>query len=170
MSKREDINKAVLGEIPATPSATPQRTAAVPFVARMAQNGALGLLEENRKLKAERSAGRVVLELDPTRVRFSALANRDERGLTMRDQAFRELKNDLGKNGQEFPIKVREIQGDPAHDYEVVAGHRRLKAALELHRETGGVFKLLGILDANAAELKSIALRLNAVQKKVFCN
>jgi ParB family transcriptional regulator, chromosome partitioning protein len=160
MSKREDINKAVLGDTPMTPSSTPLRSPAVPFVARIAQSGAQGLLEENRKLKAERSAGRVVLELDPTRVRFSELANRDERGLTMQDEAFRELKNDMGKNGQEFPVKVREIQGDPAHDYEVVAGHRRLKAALELHRETGGVFKLLGILDANAAELKSIALKM----------
>ena len=160
MGKREDINKAVLGDAPAAPSPAAVRTAAVPFVARIAQSGAQGLLEENRKLKAERSAGRVVLELDPTRVRFSQLANRDERGLTMRDEAFRELKNDLGRNGQEFPIKVREIQGDPAHDYEVVAGHRRLKAALELHRDTGGAFKLLGILDANAAELRSIALKM----------
>ena len=158
MSKRDDINKAVMG-VSSTPTPAPARPVAVPFVARIAQAGAQGLLEENQKLKAERSRGRVVLELDPKRVRFGELANRDERGLTIKDEAFRDLKNDLAENGQEFPIKVRPIEGDPAHDYEVVAGHRRLRAALEIDRERAG-FPVLAILDANAAELKSIALKM----------
>ena len=161
MSKRDDINKAVLGNPAAAPSsAAPLRALSVPFVARIAQAGAQGLLEENRQLKAERSAGRVVLELDPKRVRFSSIANRDERSLTVKDAAFLELKNDLAQSGQEFPIKVREIQGEPSYDYEVVAGHRRLKACLELDRETQGGFRVLAILDANTAELKNIALKM----------
>jgi len=160
MSKREEINRAVLGEAPAAPSPTPLRPLSVPFVARIAQVGAQGLLEENQKLKAERANGRVVLELDPKRVRFSSIANRDERGLTVKDAAFLELKNDLAQNGQEFPIKVRTVGGDPAHEFEVVAGHRRLKACLELDRETSGGFPVLAILDANAAELKHIALKM----------
>jgi len=160
MSKREDINKAVLGEAPGSPSPTPLRPLSVPFVARIAQAGAQGLLEENQKLKAERANGRVVLELDPKRVRFSSIANRDERGLNIKDAAFLELKNDLARSGQEFPIKVRAIEGDAAHDFEVVAGHRRLKACLELDRETTGGFRVLAILDANTAELKNIALKM----------
>lgn len=161
MSKRDDINKAVLGVPSSAPSSpTPLRSLSVPFVARIAQVGAQGLLEENRQLKAERSIGRVVLELDPKRVRFSSIANRDERSLNIKDAAFLELKNDLAQSGQEFPIKVREIQGDPAHEYEVVAGHRRLKACLELDRETKDGFRILAILDANAAELKHIALKM----------
>jgi len=159
MSKRDDINKAVLGDAPA-PSPAPLRSPAVPFVARIAQAGAQGLLEENQKLKAERSAGRVVLDLDPKRVRFGSLANRDERGLTVKDEAFLELKNDLAQSGQEFPIKVRAIEGDPAHDYEVVAGHRRLRACLELDKETPGGFKVQAILDGNTRELKHIALKM----------
>jgi ParB family chromosome partitioning protein len=160
MSKRDDINKAVLGDAPVAVSPTPLRAISVPFVARIAQAGAQGLLEENQKLKAERANGRVVLELDPKRVRFGSLSNRDERGLNVKDTAFLELKQDLAGNGQEFPIKVRAIEGDPAHEYEVVAGHRRLKACLELDRETPGGFRVLGILDANTAELKHIALKM----------
>src|ERR1700691_3745250 len=160
MSKREDINKAVLGDAPASPSPSPLRSLSVPFVARIAQAGAQGLLEENQKLKAERANGRVVLDLDPKRVRFSSLSNRDERGLSVKDAAFLELKNDLARSGQEFPIKVRAIEGDPAHDFEVIAGHRRLKACLDLDRETEGGFRVLAILDANTAELKNIALKM----------
>src|ERR1700690_1510153 len=160
MSKREDINKAVLGDAPPSPAPTPLRALSVPFVARIAQAGAQGLLEENQKLKAERSAGRVVLELDPKRVRFSSIANRDERGLNVKDKAFLELKTDLAQSGQEFPIKVRAIEGDPAHEFEVVAGHRRLKACLELDHERPGGFRVLAILDANTAELKHIALKM----------
>lgn len=159
MSKRDDINKAVMGNTPVAPSPA-VRTAAVPFVARIAQAGAQGLLEENQKLKAERSAGRVVLAIDPKRVRFSSLANRDERSLDIADEAFRELKLSLQQHGQEFPIKVRPIEGDAAHDFEVVAGHRRLKACVDLDRESPGGFQILAILDSNAAELKSIALKM----------
>jgi ParB family chromosome partitioning protein len=55
---------------------------------------------------------------------------------------------------------VRSIQGDPEHDYEVVAGHRRLKACLELSRESAGRFPVLAILDADAAELRNIAMKM----------
>lgn len=161
MGKRDDINKAVLGAgSTPSPSAVPPRPAATPFVARIAQVGAQGLLEENRKLKAERSAGRVVLSLDPKRVRFGPIANRDERSLNTRDDAFAELKADLAANGQEFPIKVRAVEGDPQHDHEVVAGHRRLRAALELDRERAEGFPILALLDDQAKELKAIALKM----------
>jgi ParB family chromosome partitioning protein len=160
MSKRDDINKAVLGNAPAVASPTPLRAISVPFVARIAQAGAQGLLEENQKLKAERSAGRVVLELDPTRIRFSEIANRDERSLNAKDAKFRELKADLAAAGQEIPIKVRAIEGDPDHEYEVVMGHRRLKACAELNREIPGGFPVLAILDVNAAELRKIAMKM----------
>lgn len=160
MSKRDDINKAVLGSGATPPAPAGSRPVAVPFVARVAQSGAQGLLEENQRLKGERARGRVVLELDPKRIRFGELANRDERSLNTQDEAFRELKNDLAEHGQEFPIKVRAIEGDPAHEYEVVAGHRRLRAAAEIDRERPGGFPVLAILDANADELQNIALKM----------
>lgn len=159
VSKRDEINKAVMGTSPTAP-APAVRPVAVPFVARVAQAGAQGLLEENQRLKAERADGRVVLVLDPKRVRFGSMANRDERSLNVKDEAFRELKTDLAENGQEFPIKVRAVDGDPQHEYEVVAGHRRLRAALELDRERSDGFTVLAILDANAAELKTLALKM----------
>src|SRR5450432_3144243 len=159
MSKREEINKAVMGSGPTVAPAA-SRPVAVPFVARIAQAGAQGMLEENQRLKAERADGRVVLAVDPKRVRFGALANRDERSLNVKDDAFRELKTDLGESGQEFPIKVRSVEGDAQHDYEVIAGHRRLRAALELDRERSGGFAVLAILDAHAGELKNLALKM----------
>ena len=131
MSKRDEINKAVLGNAPMAPSPS-VRTAAVPFVARIAQAGAQGLLEENQKLKAERSAGRVVLAIDPKRVRFSSIANRDERSLNSTDEAFRELKHSLSSMARSFPSSCGRSREIAAHDFEVVAGHRRLKACIEL--------------------------------------
>ena len=50
----------------------------------------------------------------------------------------------------------------------MVAGHRRLRAALELDRETPAGFRILALLDEQAAELKSIAMKMfreNKVRK-----
>lgn len=166
------VNEAVL-EALKRPAASPSPSPAPPapgrqtasagartWVGRVANEHNVGLKDRIAELELERAEGRVVLELDPKRVRFGQLANRDERSLDVADEAFRELKTDLAEHGQEFPIKVRAVADDPDHEYEVVAGHRRLRAALQLDAEREGGFRVLAILDAHAAELKTIALKM----------
>lgn len=64
------------------------------------------------------------LLLDPTRVRIWPGNARVYADLT--EQGCRELIDSiLAENGQKVPAVVRRVTGDPAHDYEVIAGTRR---------------------------------------------
>ena len=167
MSKRDAINKAVLeGASPPLPRAS--SPTAMPFVAKVGMQGAQGLYDENQRLKAERANGRVILALDPKRIRFSHLADRDSRSLVLEDADFAALVNDLRESGQEYPIKVKPITDDPDHEYELVAGHRRLRACTLLTDEIPGGFPVQAILDGTASELRVHALKMwreNALRK-----
>lgn len=93
-----------------------------------------GVEAENRSLKEKliQFEGREYVELlDPKRIRHSKYANRHPSSFT--DQAFAALREEIvhaGRNVQ--PIKVRPVSGDPEHDFEIVYGHRRHRACLEL--------------------------------------
>ncbi len=172
MSKRDDIAHRVLGKINAADAAVPASPARPArgmntFIGQVGAQMTQGFAARVEALELERANGLVVLKLDPTHVRFSKLANRDERSLNIADADFLALKDDLRANGQEFPIKVKAIEGDAGHDYEVIAGHRRLMACRQLHEELGD-FPVYAILDSQAGELKAHALKMyreNAIRK-----
>ncbi len=68
--------------------------------------------------------------LDPKLIVRSKWANRHD--LSFKDQEFADLKADINvKGGNVQPIKVRPMKGRPGM-YEVVFGHRRHQACLEL--------------------------------------
>lgn len=114
------------------------------------------------RLEAERSAGMVVLRLDPKRVRASDFANRHERSLDPADPAFVALKDDIRRRGQLDPIRVRPIAGRPDREYEIVYGHRRHAVALALDAETEGGFRVLALLDASAADARDHVLKMHS--------
>ncbi|MDM0028824.1 ParB/RepB/Spo0J family partition protein [Variovorax saccharolyticus] len=93
-----------------------------------------GVEEENRALKdkvAVLEKREFVELLDPTRIRASKYANRHPSSFS--DPAFESLREEIAQAGRNVqPIKVRPVTGDPAHDYEIVFGHRRHRACLEL--------------------------------------
>ena len=63
---------------------------------------------------------------------------------------------------------VRALTYDPDHAYELVSGHRRHEAALQLDREIEGGFKLLAVLDSTAQDPTRLALHMyleNAARK-----
>ena len=73
-----------------------------------------------------------VRRLDPTRIRVSSYANRHEDHFT-RSAAYQQLVDDMSAAGGNVqPIRVRPIKGDSEHDFEVVFGHRRLRACQQL--------------------------------------
>jgi ParB family chromosome partitioning protein len=69
--------------------------------------------------------------LDPQIVRWSEWANRDE--LNFAGEEFRQLKEEIASAGGNVqPIKVRPLKPGGEHQYEIVFGHRRHRACLEL--------------------------------------
>lgn len=92
--------------------------------------------ESNKKLEAlearlkEFEGALPVKLLDPVLVTASKWANRDPRSFELIE--FRALKNEIEQAGGNVqPIKVRPIKG-AAEQYEIVYGHRRHRACLEL--------------------------------------
>lgn len=70
-----------------------------------------------------------VRRLDPARIRASKYQNRDEASFASPE--FAELAADIAtKGGNSTPIRVRRVDGDSKHDYEIVYGHRRHRACL----------------------------------------
>ncbi len=90
---------------------------------------------ENRQLKerlAEFEDAKVIEFIDPKRVRPSRYANRHE--LSFAGAEFRRLKDEIASAGRNVqPIKVRRLKdGEGGFNFEIVFGHRRHRACLEL--------------------------------------
>jgi len=83
-----------------------------------------------------KAEGRLLLELDPKKIRATEFRNRLERSLLADDPKFIELKASLQGNGQETPIRVRPVKNALPYEFEIVAGHRRHAACLALDAET----------------------------------
>ena len=72
-----------------------------------------------------------VRRLDASRVRVSRFANRHEDHY--KSLAYTQLVDDISAAGRNVqPIRVRPVTGDSAADFEVVYGHRRLRACQQL--------------------------------------
>lgn len=160
MSKR-DIHQHVLSKLRALPSADEE----VPVVeARrpstyMGQVGVelkTGLKSRIEELEAQLASGEVVLRLDPKRIRATEFKNRDDRSLSPTDESFGNLKADIRAVGNRTPIEVRTLAGVADFDYEIISGHRRHAACLQLDQELPGGYPVRAfVIDAvkNPVEL-----------------
>jgi ParB family chromosome partitioning protein len=126
------------------------------FVGRVGMQAGLGFAAENERLKAERADGMVLLRLDPKTIGRTRFANRNERSLSSRDAKFKRLKASILAEGQDTPIRVRPAAAGSDKEYELVEGHRRHAAILELDQQIEGGFLILARLDAKAAEAKDL--------------
>jgi ParB family chromosome partitioning protein len=156
VSKR-DIHQHVLSKLRALPSADEASPSPLAEVRRpstyMGQVGIelkTGLKSRIGELEAQLASGEVVLQLDPKRIRTTEFKNRDDRSLASDDEAFQQLKADIRLVGNRTPIEVRTLEGVPESDYEVVSGHRRHAACLQLDAELPGGFTVRA-LAVNAA-------------------
>lgn len=89
---------------------------------------------ENAQLKQDLAESKnvdVVMLIDPTNIQPSQLANRLE--FNYENEDFEGLKQSIMLNGGNAqPIKVRPLAGESKASYEIVFGHRRHRACLEL--------------------------------------
>lgn len=94
------------------------------------QSAAIREAEELRQKVLQFDGALPVRKLDPRQVKSSRWANRSEASFSTKD--FDDLKEEIkSANGNVQPIKVRQIKG-VADEYELVYGHRRHRACLQL--------------------------------------
>ena len=132
-------------ELPVSPTGAPSAASAPNPEARpktapgsmavfMASQSAAVKEAEELKLKLRAFEGAVPMKaLNPRRIRASRWANRHANALA--DKAFEELKADIassGTNVQPVCVRALAVGADPSADYELVFGHRRHRACLEL--------------------------------------
>jgi ParB family chromosome partitioning protein len=107
-----------------------------------------------------KSAGRLLLEVDPKKIRATEFRNRHERSLLADDPKFIELKTSLLTHGQENPIRVRPVKNALPFEFEIVSGHRRHAACLALDAEAEAGFPILALIDGAAAQTRDLVLKM----------
>lgn len=135
------------GAIPAPTHAAVPRTGPGALMAHLARESDAQL--ENERLRAELNqweGAKATRLLDPKLIGWSAWANRDQANFSGED--FVELKQEIASAGGNVqPIKVRVAKPGGAHEYEIVFGHRRHRACLELGLPVLAVIDNLGDKD-----------------------
>ena len=165
MSTKAKERRAVLNQVLSTSSAAPaERPALGPRQ--------LGPIAEQAKIYAEHVAtraklydeakahGRLLLELDPKKIRATEFRNRHDRSLLDSDPEFLKLKESLKAHGQEIPIRVRPVADALPFEFEIISGHRRHAACLMLDSETAGGFPILAMIDADVADARNFVLKM----------
>ncbi|MGE0279088.1 MAG: plasmid partitioning protein RepB [Rhizobiaceae bacterium] len=152
---RKDIFQRVMNPVsPAEPVENPAG-----YVARSASRSIMQSFEELSKSS--------IVELEPDLVDTSFIADRlEEEGAE-----FRELVEAIKLRGQDTPILVRPHPDKPGR-YQVVFGHRRLRAARELGRKVKAVVKAMPDRDHVIAQGQENAARANLsfIERTLFAN
>lgn len=148
------------------------RASIVPAERPAPQARHLGPIAEQANLYAEHVAtraklydeakaeGRLLLELDPKKIRATEFRNRHERSLLADDPKFIELKASLQTHGQENPIRVRPVRNALPYEFEIVAGHRRHAACLTLDAESAEGFPVLALIDGAVTDARDLVLKM----------
>lgn len=111
----------------------------IPIVREMeaAAEGAFDELAKlRRQIEEDKANGRVIVELDPSRIRRARYTDRDPS--FVEDAAFEQLCRSIKDGGQLMPVGVRATT-EEGWDYETVWGHRRIAACKALGRPVRAV-------------------------------
>lgn len=164
MNKRQDIRSRVLAQITGgVPSSDVRERDAARIKAHIAVVGEQvkeGFATRVEKLEAERSAGMVLLRLDPKTIGTTKFANRHELSLDPADPKFQSLKQSIATHGQDTPVRVRPAPTGDRFGFELVEGHRRLAACLALDAEREGGLQILARLDGAASDNRDLVLKM----------
>lgn len=175
MSRRNVISSLIQEQLAAAnsggkgPSPAPDQAVAPRVMAGPVRTMGLTLdkLELERKSleEAVASAGSVV-EIAPELIEGSFAADRFAEGA---DPAFEALKQSIAENGQEVPILVRPVPGQPGR-YQTAYGHRRLRACRQLGRKVKALIRPLTDAELVVAQGLENAARvdLSFIEKATF--
>jgi len=123
----DDDGSAAASPSPASPLSTgtaPSPPATTPDRARVRGTTLLGRESALARVASGEVRQVTQLLLDPARVRVWSVNARSHAHLS--EESCRELIDSLvAEGGQKVPAVVRRVEGDPDHDYEVIAGTRR---------------------------------------------
>ncbi|MET4118393.1 ParB family chromosome partitioning protein [Bradyrhizobium sp. JR1.5] len=132
MSKRTDTIKSLFTAPQSSALSADNMPAALPRVSsgsvRSLKDSFSEVEKENEELRERIASGAVILEIDPSLVDPSPLADRFRE---QDDSSFEALKQSIAQRGQEVPILVRE-HPEAKGRYQSAYGHRRVRATREL--------------------------------------
>jgi ParB family transcriptional regulator, chromosome partitioning protein len=132
MSKRTDTIKSLFTAPQSSALSADNMPAALPRVSsgsvRSLKDSFSEVEKENEELRERIASGAVILEIDPSLVDPSPLADRFR---DQDDSSFEALKQSIAQRGQEVPILVRE-HPEAKGRYQSAYGHRRVRATREL--------------------------------------
>ena len=116
--------------------ATPTSSAAYPM--RGASKTMIRSLDELARQADKFLEGEAVIEIDPSEIDGSFVSDRLEDD----EEQFEALKSAIAERGQDSPVLLRP-HPDRAGRYQIVFGHRRVRAARELGRSVRAVVKAI---------------------------
>src|SRR3954468_1866491 len=132
MSKRTDTIKSLFTAPQSNTLSADNVPGALPRVSsgsvRSLKDSFSEVEKENEELRERIASGAVILEIDPSLVDPSPLADRFR---DQDDSSFEALKQSIAQRGQEVPILVRE-HPEAKGRYQSAYGHRRVRATREL--------------------------------------
>jgi ParB family chromosome partitioning protein len=138
-AKPDELDAAILElrrqrRVPARAERPARRAPVVPISAEIAKVGeqtAEAYAQLKAEVEAAIAAGRMVVEIDPALIVDSAWRDRADGAFA--DEAFLSLCQSLREHGQLNPVGLRRAAApDGVERYEIVFGHRRVRAARAL--------------------------------------
>ncbi|MBB2674235.1 UNVERIFIED_ORG: ParB family chromosome partitioning protein [Rhizobium esperanzae] len=145
----------------------PESAGAPNYPMRGAGRSLVRSLDELAKQAEKFLEGEAVVDLNPELVEASFVKDR----LSEDDEAFRALVEAIRARGQDTPILVRPHSKIDGH-YQVVFGHRRLRAARELGRNVRAVVKAIDDRTHVIAQGQENSARadLTFIERALFAN
>ena len=163
MARKNLLASLTLPKLTAVNSEPAPRAAPLPFTSR----GAVGAVTRSiddlaskanaaKALEARLVSGQVVVELDPSSIDSSFIADR----MAQDDEDYRLLRDSIAQAGQGSPILVRPHPTAPER-FQVAFGHRRLRVAAELGLPVRAVVRQLSDRELVLAQGQENSARAN---------
>ncbi len=164
-------------KLPAGNSALPAGAAPPPpSPPPLSQSGAIGSVtrsiealrseaQEARALRHQIEAGQAVVEIEPSRIVSSIIADRLAQG----GESLQALVESIRESGQQVPVLLRP-HPDGSDRYQVAYGHRRVLAARELGRPVRAVIRPLSDAELVVAQGQENSARtdLSFIERSLF--
>lgn len=130
----EGLNLPSISDDPPAAEAVPVPTTPSVPVADYVREAGQRLTEDYRRLRELEQGGRVERELPLSAISPSRYANRA--GHYFHTARYAEIRDSIAQYGVRIPIKVRPLAGSSPAGYEIVYGHTRYRASLDLGLST----------------------------------